>query len=400
MPSERRIAEGRIAWTRRHMPVLVDTIAEFGAAKPFAGMTIGFRLHLEPKTAVLIEALVTGGARVIAMGNEGTTQFGTVEVLSGQDCEILDRPDQGQEATGEHLHRIASAEPDLVLDNGAELIGACLDTTNPPRGATEETTSGAFRLREDHAGLVGFPVIVINDSPLKSIVENKHGVGESVVDTIVRVTNMSLHKKRVVVYGYGWCGRGIALYAARRGADVTVVELDPIKALEAAMDGFDVADPLVAPTTAEVVITATGRPGVVDGDTIDRLPDGVVLANAGHIDTEIDVRRLEQRAPGVELSPSLRRHEFPDGRSVFCIAEGKIVNLAAHGGLGNPIEAMDLGLTLQARSLAALVDRGSDLTSGPQPVPDAVNNRIATAMLHNMGQLGVDERQSPGPDRS
>ena len=264
MSSERRVAEDRIAWTRRHMPVLVETIAEFKTGKPFQGMTVGFRLHLEPKTAVLIEALLAGGAEVIAMGNEGTTQFGTAEVLSSQGCEVLDRPGQEPEATAVHLSRIASTGPDLVLDNGAELIGACLDNASPPLGATEETTSGAFRLREDHVGEVGFPVIVINDSPLKSIVENKHGVGESVVDTIVRVTNMSFHKKRVVVYGYGWCGRGIALYAQRRGADVTVVEIDPIKALEAAMDGFDVAEPSVASTTAEVVITATGRPGVVD----------------------------------------------------------------------------------------------------------------------------------------
>ena len=370
------------------MPVLVETIAEFTAEKPFEGMTVGFRLHLEPKTAVLIEALLAGGAEVIAMGNEGTTQFGTAEVLSSQGCKVLDRQGQGPEATAAHLSRIASAGPDLVLDNGAELIGACLDSASPPVGATEETTSGAFRLREDYTGQVGFPVIVINDSPLKSIVENKHGVGESVVDTIARVTNMSLHKKRVVVYGYGWCGRGIALYAHRRGADVTVVEIDPIKALEAAMDGFEVAEHSVAPARAEVVITATGRPGVVDYTAIEQMPDGVLLANAGHVDTEIDIRRLEHQAPGAELSPSLKRHELPNGKSAFCIAEGRIVNLAAHGGIGNPIEAMDLGLTLQARSLAALVDPSYDLSPGPQPVPDTVNTRIATAMLHSMGQLG------------
>jgi len=387
MSRERQVAEGRIAWTRRHMPVLVETIAEFTTAKPFQDMTIGFRLHLEPKTAVLIEALVAGGAEIIAMGNEGTTQFGTVEVLSGQGCEILDHPDQGPEATSDNLRVIAAAGPDLVLDNGAELIGACLDNGTRLLGATEETTSGAFLLREDRAGQVEFPVIVINDSPLKSIVENKHGVGESVVDTIVRVTNMSLHKKRVVVYGYGWCGRGIALYGERRGADVTVVELDPVKALEAAMDGFDVAEASVATATAEVVITATGRPGVVDYDSIEQMPDGVLLANAGHVDTEIDGDELERRAPGGELSPSLKRHDLSNGRSVFCIADGRIVNLAADGGIGNPIEAMDLGLTLQARSLAALVDPSYDLSSGPQPVPETVNAQVATAMLHHMGQL-------------
>jgi len=386
MADERQIAEGRIAWTRRHMPILVDTLEEFAATRPFDGITLGFRLHIEPKTAVLIEALLAGGARIIAMGNEGTTQFGTAEVLAEMGCEVLDRPEQGPDATAEHLARIASAEPHLVLDNGAELIVACLANDRLPIGATEETTSGAFRLREDHAGDVAFPVIVINDSPLKSIVENKHGVGESVVDTVVRVTNMSLHKKRVAVYGYGWCGRGIALYAERRGADVTVYEIDPIMALEAAMDGFDVADTSRVPVDAEVIITATGRPDAVDAATIEQLGDGVLLANAGHIDTEIAVAFLERTAPGAELSPSLKRHELPGGKTVFCIADGKIVNLAAHGGIGNPIEAMDLGLTLQARSLATLLMPEHGIELGPKPVPSAVNARVAKAMLGSMGQ--------------
>lgn len=387
MTDERRVAEGRIAWTRRHMPVLTGTIDEFATTKPFAGMTIGFRLHLEPKTAVLIEALVTGGARVIAMGNEGTTQFGTVDVLASEWCEILDQRGQGPDATSANLARIAAAKPDLVLDNGAELIGACVSAGHHPRGATEETTSGAFRLREDHAGEVGFPVIVINDSPLKSIVENKHGVGQSVIDTILRVTNMSLHKKRLVVFGFGWCGRGIALSAGHRGADVIVVEPDPVKALEAAMDGFDVADASTAAASADVVVTATGRAGVVGYETIEAMPDGVVLANAGHVDTEIEMRELERLAPGRELAPSLKQHDLPGGTAVFAIADGKIVNLAAHGGHGNPIEAMDLGLTLQARSLAALVDPAAGLVLGPQAVPDAVNARVATAMLQAMRQL-------------
>ncbi len=375
------------------MPVLVAAGAEFEVSRPFAGLTIGFRLHIEPKTAVLIEALVAGGAQIIAMGNEGTTQFGTVEVLT-QDattagsCEILDRPGDGPSETAANLRRIAATKPDLVLDNGAELIAACLAGGHRPVGATEETTSGAFRLREEHAGNVSFPVIVINDSPLKSIVENKHGVGESVVDTVVRVTNMSLHKKRIAVFGYGWCGRGIALYARQRGADVVVVEIDPIKALEAAMDGFDVAGTSQVTDTADVVITATGRPDVVNLATIQQLPDGALLVNAGHDDNEIDIRGLELVAPGSELSPSLKRHDLPSGAEIFSIADGRIVNLAAVGGNGNPIEAMDLGLTLQARSLAALVDTGSDLAAGPQPVPDVINDNVATAMLQSMGQMG------------
>ena len=389
--SERSVADGRIAWTRRHMPVLLRTLDEFETRRPFDGLTIGFRLHIEPKTAVLIETLHAGGARVVAMGNDGTTQFGTAEVLRDWGCEVLDRRGDDADATQIHLERIASIQPELVLDNGAELIAACLGEGKAPVGATEETTSGAFRLREDYAGQVGFPVIVINDSPLKSIVENKHGVGESVVDAIIRVTNISFHKKQVVVFGYGWCGRGIAHYASRRGADVTVVEVDPIKGLEAAMDGFDVGEPITACERADVVVAATGRDEVVGYDLIEQMPDGVVLANAGHVDTEIDVRRLARESPGEQISPSLTRHALSNGRSVFVVADGKIVNLAAMGGTGNPIESMDLGLTLQARSLAALIDPDLELPAGPQPVPDGINARVATEMLRSMGQL------SPSP---
>ena len=368
------------------MPVLGTALAELRQDRVFDGLTIGFRLHLEPKTAVLVEGLLAGGARVVAMGNEGTTQFGTAEALADRGCTVLDRPGDRNAEVRAHLSRIAEAGPDLVLDNGAELIEACIRAGRSPKGATEETTSGAFRLRERLAGAVTFPVIVINDSPLKSIVENKHGVGESVVDAIVRVTNMSLHKKRVVVFGYGWCGRGIALYARRRGADVAVVEPDPVKALEGAMDGFDVASADGAVRGADVVVTATGRERVVGYELIRTMRDGVLLANAGHADAEIDVVRLEREAPGKPLAPSLYAHELPTGRTVFLLAKGRIVNLAAAGSSGNPIEAMDLGLTLQARSLAALADSSGDFPPGPQPVPRLINEQTATAMLESMGQ--------------
>ena len=312
MVSERAAAEGRIAWAKRRMPVLAD----LWQRRVFDGLTIGFRLHLEPKTGVLVEGLLAGGARVVAMGNEGTTQFGTAEGLADRGCEVLDRPGDGKAAVRAHLNRIAAIGPDLVLDNGAELIEACIRAGRPPKSATEETTSGALRLREGLAGAVEFPVIVINDSPPRAIVENKHGVGESVVDAIVRATNMSLHKKRVVVFGYGWCGRGIALYARRRGADVATVEPDPVKALEAVMDGFDVADAAGAARSADVVITATGRERVVGYELIETMPDGALLANAGHTDAEIDVRRLEREAPGEQdrpVAPRSRTSRRSDG---------------------------------------------------------------------------------------
>lgn len=384
---ERAKAEGRINWTRRHMPVLIAAQEEFTLQRPFEGLTIGFRIHLEPKTAVLIETLLAGGAHIVAMGNEGTTQFGTVDVLTEWGCEVLERPDDDDAAIRRNLTRISATRPDLILDNGAELIIACIERGTVPRGATEETTSGAFSLREDHAGEVGFPVIVINDSPLKAIIENKHAVGESVVDTIVQRTNVTLHKKSVVVFGYGWCGRGIALYARGRGADVTVVEPDSVKGLEAAWDGFDVRGAEDACTTADVVVTATGRSSVVTRELIDVMPDGVLLANAGHVKTEIDIESLTRSIEPVAVAPSLERYELPNGGSAFVIAKGKMVNLAAAGSIGNSIESMDLGFALQARSLAALIDDRLDLDVGPQPVPDEINTRVATAMLRSMGQL-------------
>ena len=347
-------AAGRIAYARRHMPVLVEAIDEFKVTKPFEGMTIGFRLHIETKTTVLIEALMAGGARVVALGNVGTTQSDAADYLRGRGCVVLDEPGDDAVAVADKIRRIAAEEPDLVLDNGAELIVACLAGDKQPLGATEETTSGATLLREGHPGEVGFPVIVINDSPLKSIVENKHGVGESVVDAVQRVTNITFHKRRVVVFGYGWCGRGIALYAGRKGADVIVVEPDPIKLLEAAMDGYDTATADEAVTRGEVFIAATGRDGVVPVDMIRKMIDGALLANAGHVDREIDVAGLRSAANATEIAPTLTQFRFDNGKEVFVVADGHIVNLAADGGKGNPIEAMDLGFTLQVRSLELL----------------------------------------------
>ncbi len=379
-------ARGRIEWTRRHMPVLVQIGEEFLRTRPFEGVTLGFRLHVEPKTAILLEVLEAGGARLVVLGNRGTTQFGTVAVLLDQGVEVLDEVGDDDLAVGQKLREIVSRRPQLLLDNGAELIREAVRNGSPTNilGATEETTSGAFSLREELEGEVPFPVVVINDSPLKSIVENKHGVGESVIDTISRVTNLSLHGVQVVVLGYGWCGRGIALYARRRGASVVVVEPDEIKALEAAMDGFGTAGLADAVPIAKLVVTATGRDGVLPLGLIRELPDGAILANAGHVEREIDVDGLREVAVARDLSPSVEAFSFEDGREVYLLAEGRIVNLASVGGLGNPIQAMDLGLALQARSLELLATAEGSLEHGAQAVPDTINRQVAAAVLASM----------------
>ncbi|MXZ77961.1 MAG: adenosylhomocysteinase [Acidimicrobiia bacterium] len=377
-------ARGRIAWTSRHMPLVASVAKEFSRTRPFDGLRIGLRIHLEPKTAVLIDALIRGGAQVTALGNVGTTQFDTVAELKSWGCEVLDRPDDDARSVAAHLKKMAAMGCDLLLDNGAELIVACIEGGRSPLGATEETTSGAILLREQYAQRVQMPVIVINDSPLKSIVENKYGVGESVIDAVVGTTNISLHAKVVVVFGYGWCGRGVAQFAAGRGANVVVVDPDPVKLLEAAMDGFGTASATEAARIGHVFITATGRESVVDVDLIRQMRDGAVLANAGHTDREITVSELKDAASATTLEPSLTRYDLAADKSVFVIADGQIVNLAAQGSRGNSIESMDLGFTLQARSLELLATHSKTLPLGPHPVPEAINHEVALAVLEAM----------------
>ncbi|KAA3636975.1 MAG: adenosylhomocysteinase [Armatimonadetes bacterium] len=374
-------ATPRIDWTRRHMPLLAGIRERFVETKPFDGMTIGFRIHLEPKTAVLVETLLAGGADILAIGNQGTTQFDTVEHLIDAGAVIIEKPGESKDDIRANLATIAAAKPEIVLDNGAELIVRCLEEDNHPIGATEETTSGAILLREQYQERIPFPVIVINDSPLKAIVENKHGVGESTLDEIVRTTNVMLHRKRFVMFGYGWCGRGIAMYARDRGADVTVVEIDPIKALEAAMDGFSTDTAESAAQYGQVFVTATGRGNVIPYELIEAMPDGAILANAGHVDTEIDIPTLHERAGRIESTTSVTRHDLPSGRSVFVLSDGQMVNLAVEGGRGNSIEIMDLGFMLQAMSLERIATGAADLVPGPQPVPADINDSIAVAML-------------------
>jgi len=377
-------AAGRIEWTRRHMPLLAEMRGRFEKTKPFDGMGMGFRIHLEPKTAVLVEVLLAGGAHITAIGNQGTTQFDTVEFLNDAGANIIERPNESKVDIAANLDRIAAMQPQIVLDNGAELIVRCLDNGSPPMGATEETTSGAFLLREEYPGQVRFPVIVINDSPLKAIVENKHAVGESTMDEIVRTTNVSLHRKRVVVFGYGWCGKGIALYGRDRGADITVVEVDPIKALEAAMDGFGTATAQDAASFGQLFITATGRSDVVPYRLMELMQDGAILVNVGHVDTEFDIPALHEHTGRDEIKTSITQHVMPSGRTLFVLADGQMVNLAVEGGRGNSIESMDLGFTLQALSLELLATDPSSLGPGPQAVPGSINEWIATTMLRIM----------------
>jgi adenosylhomocysteinase len=371
----------KIHWAERHMRLLRRLRDEFEDILPFAGLTIGMCIHVEPKTAVLCAVLRAGGAQLVITGSPGTTKDDVAAALRSLGVTVLGRE---SETSAEHLDNIREVlahQPTLLLDNGADLVAAYLEQGGQGVIAgTEETTTGANRLRADYQGAVPFPIIVINDSPLKLIMENEHGVGPSVIEGFMRETNLLVQSRRFVVFGYGSVGRGIARRLRLLGGHVAVVEPDPVRALEAVLDGMRVLPLYDALGAGEVFFTATGRPGVIASDSFDRLPDGAILANAGHFSWEIDLEELARRAVQVEnFRDRVGVYMLADGRQITVLAQGEMLNLA--GGGGNPIETMDIGFSLQARSLAYLAQHHADLPHGPQPVPSPINSQVAREMV-------------------
>jgi adenosylhomocysteinase len=364
------------------MPLLARARAEFAERLPFAGHRIGMSLHLEPKTAVLLETLAAGGAEVVATGNHGSTQDDIVAFLRGQGMTVFGSRDDDLDQHHRNVASVAEAKPTILLDNGADLAALAAADPTGIIGGTEETTSGGLRLRGELAGRIPFPMIVINDSLLKAIGENKHAVGQSVVESFMRITNLMVNSKRFVVFGYGWCGRGVAQYLRALGGKVAVVEVDEIKAFEAAMDGFrvDTADGLAE--WGQVFITATGHPGVLTAPFFEKVADGAVLANCGHFPWEIDVPALRAYATGsTVLDDAIERLDLPGGRHVILIADGRMFNLAGREPKGNSLESMDLGFLLQSLSLERVATAADTLTLGAQPVPEDIDREIARRML-------------------
>ncbi|QKC89452.1 adenosylhomocysteinase [Mesorhizobium sp. NZP2234] len=377
----------RIAWIRSRMALLAGLRGEFRRTRPFAGRRIGVSLHVEPKTAVLLEVLAEGGAEIVGTGNHGSTQDDVVAFLQSQGIGIFGRRADSLADHHANLARVLDARPDMLLDNGADLASGIVERGRAASilGGTEETTSGGDRLRGELAGKVPFPSIVINDSPLKAIGENKHAVGQSVVESFMRITNLMIPGRRFCVIGYGWCGRGIAQYLRALGGRVAIVEIDEIKALEAALDGYRVAPLADLAPWAEVFITATGRAGVLPAQAVAVMQDGAVLANSGHFPWEIDTEGLNaMTTSATDLDGTLRRLDLANGRHVILVAEGRMFNLAGVEPKGNSIESMDIGFMLQALSLER-VARGEGLVGGAQPVPDDINRRIARLMMATMG---------------
>ncbi len=391
-----RAAQGaaRVEWIRSRMPLLAAVREQFRDSRPFAGRRIGMSLHLEPKTAVLLETLAAGGAELVATGNHGSTQDDIVAFLRSQGMTVFGSRDDDLDQHRANVAAVLDARPDILLDNGADLAegvvgrGTAVDII----GGTEETTSGGDRLRGELAGRVPFPVIVINDSLLKAIGENKHAVGQSVVESFMRITNLMVPGRRFVVAGYGWCGRGVAHYLRALGGKVAVVEIDELKAFEAALDGFRVAELMDLAEWGEVFITATGHPDILTAPFFEAVADGAVLANCGHFPWEIDVAALRTMSigsrPMAGAEGAIERIDLPGGgergRHVILLAEGRMMNLAGREPKGNSLESMDLGFLLQALSLERVATDTLSLRAGAQPVPDAIDREIARRMLASM----------------
>jgi adenosylhomocysteinase len=381
----------RIEWVRDSCRLLSGISAEYSATRPFAGMTIGTGIHLEPKTAALLLALASGGARLVSTGNLSSTQQETVGYLRERGVEVIGAATTDPARHADDLRYVLGEKPDLLLDNGGDLFLRYLDDPFPGLlGGTEETTSGRMRLRP-LASRLGVPVLVINDSPIKQFAENRHAVGQSVFESYLRLTNRMTNGQRVLVFGYGACGKGIAAAFRNAYAIVSVVETNPVARLEACLDGFAVPDRDDALRGADVVITATGAEAVITAADLPLLADDVVLCNAGHFPAEIAVAGLVS-SPAVgrveESSEGITSLHLDDARRIHVLTGGHMVNLAGPRPLGNSIASMDLGFALQARCLEAIATGAIRAGHQVVAVPRFIDEAIATAFLRAYGPSG------------
>jgi adenosylhomocysteinase len=374
----------RIDWAARHSPVLTRLARERLSDGALDGRKVAVVVHLEAKTAYLALLLAKAGAHVVAAGsNARSTQDAVAAALVRRGVEVHAHHGASPDEFTADLLAVAETGPELVIDDGAELTRRILDLRPDLapglRGVTEETTTGVARLRAFEAeGRLTFPTILANNARCKHMFDNPYGTGQTSLQAILRLTNLSAAGKRFCVIGYGWVGQGVAARAAGYGGRVTVVELDPVQALRALMDGHRVAPLEQALADAEFVVTATGGTDSLPADALQYLRDRVVLANAGHQDREIAVDAL---GPGEEVRPKVTRHELPGGRRAYLCVGGSLVNIA--GGDGNPVEIMDLSFSVQALSVHHLA--GGQVPAGINAFPDELDRVIARTKLQTLG---------------
>ncbi|MEM4945423.1 MAG: adenosylhomocysteinase [Archaeoglobaceae archaeon] len=375
----------KIAWAEKHMKVLEKIREELKRDKPLEGLKVGMALHVEAKTAVLVETLIDGGAEVAITGcNPMSTQDDVAEALRSMGIRCYAKRGMSVEEYYSAISKVADFKPDIVVDDGADLIFELHKRQQKVMGASEETTTGVIRLKAmEKEGALKFPVIAVNDAFTKFLFDNRYGTGQSTVDGIMRATNMLLAGKKVVVAGYGWCGRGIAMRCRGMGANVIVTEVDEVRALEALMDGFNVMDMDSASEIGDVFITATGNRDVVRLEHIRKMKDGAILANAGHFNVEVDVSTLEKVARNVrEVRKNVKEYDL-DNKKVYLLAEGRLVNLVA--GDGHPIEVMDMSFSDQALAVRYIAENWEKLENRVYRLPEELDRKVARLKLETMG---------------
>jgi adenosylhomocysteinase len=386
----------KIEWAAQYMPALAAIKKQFEKEKPFAGMTIGMALHVEAKTANLVSTLAVGGAEVHITGcNPLSTQDDVAKALNSvKNVHCYAKHACSVEEYYAAINLVLDAEPVITIDDGMDLIHYIhtrrRDLLKKVIGGCEETTTGIHRLRSMAAeGKLEFPVVAVNDTPMKRFFDNVHGTGESALTSIMITTNNLIAGKYVVVAGYGYCGRGLAKKAHGLGAKVIITEVDPRRALEAHMDGYLVMTMDKAAALGDIFITTTGNTGVISGRHFKNLKHGAILSNAGHFNVEIDIEWLHKHAEEVIKRDGIETFLLK-GKAVHLLAEGRLVNLATPKAMGHPIEVMDLSFALQALCTQYIAKNGRNLKSGVFEVPREIDEHVAYLKLSSLG-LSIDE---------
>ena len=380
----------KIQWVKQNMPLLRGIEKEFSETKPFAGLKIALSVHLEAKTAYLCKVLAAGGADMYVTGsNPLSTQDDVAAALVHDGLKVFAWYNATEEEYHRHITRVIEVGPNIIIDDGGDLVHLIhteyKELIPNVIGGCEETTTGIIRLiAMNRAKELKFPMVLVNNADCKHLFDNRYGTGQSVWDGINRTTNLIVAGKNVVVAGYGWCGKGVALRAKGLGAKVIVTEVDPIRALEAVMDGYEVMPMMDAAAIGDIFVSVTGCKDVITLEHCERMKDGAIVSNAGHFNVEIDMEALDRCADEIyEARHNIDAYRLPNGKTIYVIAQGRLVNLAA--GDGHPAEIMDMSFAVQAMSAEYLVRTRGQLKPGVVSVPAEIDDNIARRKLKAMG---------------
>ncbi|MCQ2162801.1 MAG: adenosylhomocysteinase [Bacteroidales bacterium] len=386
--------ELKIEWVRHHMPLLAGLEKEFKETQPFKGLKVALSVHLEAKTAHLCEVLAEGGAEMYITGsNPLSTQDDIAAALVHQGLNVFAVHDATPEEYESGIRRVIEVGPNIIIDDGGDLVSMIHD--NYPElipgviGGCEETTTGILRLVNlNRERKLKFPMMLVNDADCKHLFDNRYGTGQSVWDGINRTTNLIVAGKYVVVAGYGWCGKGVAMRAKGLGAKVIVTEVNPVRAMEAVMDGFTVMDMASAASQGDIFVTVTGCDDVIRKEHFLEMKDGAICCNAGHFDCEVNIAALKKLAVSTKPARNnIQEYVLPSGRRIYILAEGRLVNLAA--GDGHPAEIMDMSFAIQALSARFLAENRDSLSREPgemlHNVPASIDSEVASRKLADWG---------------